>query len=139
MIRTIKKLFGIGAAVCMFFACSTPSFIITEGDTGKKMDVYKDSVFAVKLEAQLGTGYSWKVESGGADFEQIGKPDVITSGQKKTGGIDIQVFTFKAIKAGQCELKFVYVEPWKKDSKPKKSFNILINVKIPEADKKDKK
>ena len=139
MLKNIYKytlLFGVSIIV----SCSVkPSLIVTEADMGKKIEVMNNSIFAIKLKGQMGTGFSWKIVSENPGFELIGQPEVITSGEKKTGGFDYQIFNFKATKAGESELRFHYKQSWKKGVKPNKTFNIIINIKDDKGDKSNKK
>jgi predicted secreted protein len=103
--------------------------VLTDADNGKEVALSTEGTLTVKLPAQMGTGYSWQVED--VDKDRLAPPDkpTLESTAKDTaGGTDLQVFTFKPVKAGTTALKFRYVRPWEKDAKPQKTFS--VNVKI---------
>ncbi|MFC1671162.1 protease inhibitor I42 family protein [Spirochaetota bacterium] len=139
MFKKLMYMVILFAAVLMFSCSTKPTIIITEAQVDKKVDVAVNTVFAVKLKGQLGTGYSWKIVSKLEGFELIGKPEVVTLGEKKTSGTDYQIFNFMAKKVGQWELKLNYLQPWKKGVKPYKTFKSVINIQAPIDNSKEKK
>ena len=117
-------------ATIMFFACTVkPAVTVTDADTGTKVEIKTGEVLAVKLGAQLGTGFGWKVVSESKQLVLKGEPEQVSGGDQKPGGPDFQTFKFKAVAKGETLLKFQYVEGWKKDSKPLKEYSITVIVK----------
>ncbi|HOD15545.1 MAG TPA: protease inhibitor I42 family protein [Spirochaetota bacterium] len=118
------------SAAIMFFACTVkPAVTVTDADNGTKVEVKTGEVLAVKLEAQLGTGFGWKVISESTALVLKGDPEQISPGDQKPGGPEYQTFKFKAANKGESELKFEYAEGWKKDAKPLKEYTITVIVK----------
>jgi inhibitor of cysteine peptidase len=102
--------------------------IITDADNGKGKTIPRGAEFWVKLQAQLGTGYSWKVTSPESDFKAIGDPVTENTGKTIPGGTEFQIFKFKASKTAEADLNMEYIQPWEKNFKPAKSFTVKIKV-----------
>ncbi|MBN2159615.1 MAG: protease inhibitor I42 family protein [Spirochaetes bacterium] len=121
---------GLIVAGVLLFACSVkPAVTVTDEDNGTKVEVKCGDVLAVRLSAQLGTGFGWKVVSVNNNLSIKGEPEQITKEVQKPGSSDYQTFRFEAIRAGESELKLVYIEGWKKNATPLKDFTITVIVK----------
>lgn len=95
---------------------------------GRTLRAAAGTSIVVQLEAQMGTGYSWQVQSPAKNLEQIGKPELRrneTDGL--TGGAETQVFRFRVRSKGKSTLWMTYVRPWVKNDKPLKTFRITID------------
>ncbi len=108
-------------------ACSR-TITLTDDDNGKEISLEKGSSFTVRLKAQLSTGYSWKIASYSEDVISTGESVVQTQKEDLVGGADFQVFTLEAKEQGRGEIVFHYVQPWKKDAAPHKTFSIAVTV-----------
>jgi predicted secreted protein len=108
--------------------CAKPYMIITDADNGKGKNIPRGEEFWVKLQAQLGTGYSWKISSPEKDFEILGAPVTENTGKSIPGGFEYQIFKFKTVKTAETDLNLDYVQPWEKNFKPAKSFSVKIKV-----------
>ncbi len=114
----------------LFCSCSMkPAITVTDEDIGTKVEIKRSEILAVKLATQLGTGYGWKVVSKSKALVLKGEPEQISSEDQKPGVIDYQTFKFKAEEKGEAELKFQYIEAWKKDVKPLKEYTITVIIK----------
>jgi inhibitor of cysteine peptidase len=98
----------------------------THGDVSLKVG----AVLEVRLEANHTTGYSWVaapvvnpvlVRQGAAKYEEHS-----TGGKAGVGGVE--VWRFKAIKAGKQGLQFEYRRPWEKGSPPAKLVTFSVTV-----------
>ncbi len=117
-------------SVGMMCSCSVkPAVTVTEADNGAAIDINSGEILEVKLPAQLGTGFGWKVASAGKNLARKGEPEQVSSGGEKPGGPELQSFKFKAGDKGVSELTLQYAEGWKKDVKPLKDFKLTVNVK----------
>ncbi len=118
------------SAALLVFACTVkPAVTVTDADNGTKVEIKTGEVLAVRLEAQLGTGFGWKVISESAALVLKGDPEQVSPGDHKPGGPDYQTFRFKAVEKGEIDLRFQYAEGWKKDVKPLKEYAITVIVK----------
>ncbi len=98
----------------------------TGGDTSLKVG----GVLEVRLEANHTTGYSWVqtpaanpvlTRLGAAAYEQ--EP---AGGKAGVGGVE--VWKFKAIKAGKQSLRFEYRRPWEKNTSAAKTVTFSVTV-----------
>jgi inhibitor of cysteine peptidase len=98
----------------------------THGDVSLKVG----AVLEVRLEANHTTGYGWVaapvvnpvlVRQGAAKYEEHA-----TGGKAGVGGVE--VWRFKAMKAGKQGLQFEYRRPWEKGSPPAKIVTFSVTV-----------
>ncbi len=117
--------------VCVAFSCSCsvkPAITVTDSDSGSRIEIKLGEILSVRLAAQLGSGYGWKVVSENKALALKGEPEQISKEDQKPGGTDFQTFTFKAEERGEVELKFQYIEAWKTGAKPLKEFAIIVVI-----------
>ena len=121
---------AVFAVAAVFLGCSS-NLIISDKNNGSTIKVETGKVIEVKLDGQMGTGYSWKWIDNDF-FIQEGAPKIIPAG-KKPGGNEITVFTLKAAKAGETKLLFSYQREWEKKQQSEKEYS--VNVVIIEGKK----
>ncbi|HJQ40905.1 MAG TPA: protease inhibitor I42 family protein [Thermoanaerobaculia bacterium] len=83
------------------------------------------STIVVKLEAQLGTGFGWKIAAIGKNLIQVGESTIEDHGGG-AGASELQVFRFRVNGKGRGVLRLIYVRPWEKDAKPAKTYSVTI-------------
>ncbi|HOT46215.1 MAG TPA: protease inhibitor I42 family protein [Spirochaetota bacterium] len=128
MYRTLMPAMLV--CMAMVFSCTMkPSVTIADADNGTRVEIKSGEILAVRLSAQLGTGFGWKVVAAGKNLEQKGEPQQAAKEGQRPGASDYQVFTFKAVEKGESELKLQYIEGWKKDAKPLRDFAVTVMVK----------
>ena len=102
---------------------------VTEKENGQKVFVPLDSVLEVKLETQLGTGYSWKVVEFSAGLLEFLEDSVVKpSGEKLVGTKEHHLFRFRAKAKGITALKMHYYRQWEKDVAPLKTYEIKLQI-----------
>ncbi|MCU1253470.1 MAG: peptidase inhibitor [Edaphobacter sp.] len=98
----------------------------THGDVSLKVG----AVLEVRLEANHTTGYSWV-------FAPAVNPVLMRQGRtayqehvsgSTVGAGGVEVWRFKAVKAGRQGLQFEYRRPWEKDSPPAKVVMFTVTV-----------
>jgi predicted secreted protein len=124
---SLAVLFIMTAMSC---SCAVkPAVTVTASDSGTRVEIKSGDVLAVKLEAQLGTGFGWKVVSLNENLVQEGEAVQTPKGTGKPGGPEYQTFRFKAGKKGEAELRLQYAQGWHKGTKPLKEFAITVIIK----------
>ena len=98
----------------------------TAGDVTLKVG----TTLEVRLEANHTTGYSW-VQTPAANpvLERQGKAKYQqgpTDGKAGAGGVEL--WKFKAAKAGKQNLRFEYRRPWEKSASPAKTLTFDVTV-----------
>lgn len=106
-----------------------PAVTVTDEDNGTRVEIKNGELLAVRLAAQLGTGFGWKVISESKSLALKGEPEQVSKNGKLPGGTDYQTFKFKAVEKGETVLKLHYIEGWKKEAKSLKEFEITVIVK----------
>lgn len=115
----------------IFISCSMkPAITVSDDDNGTRIEIKKGELLAVKLSAQLGTGYGWKVVTESKELVLKGEPEQVSGQGQKPGGPDYQTFRFTAARQGETELRLHYIQAWQRDVKtPLKEFVITVIVK----------
>jgi inhibitor of cysteine peptidase len=114
-----------------FSACSSDLVLttVTEKENGQKVLVPLNSVLEVKLETQLGTGYSWKAVKFNAGLLEFLEDSVVKpSGEKLVGTKEHHLFRFRAKAKGTTALKMHYSRQWEKDVPPLKTYEIKVQI-----------
>ena len=131
MNNTIRLLtiMMFSAIIMVVVSCtSAPVVTITEDDKGKSFTVPEGKNFAVKLKAQLGTGYGWQMKEENPLVSLQGDPKQEGSEGKETGGFEYQVFSFKAAKKGKTDILFHYRQPWNDKVKALKEYKVSVEI-----------
>jgi inhibitor of cysteine peptidase len=96
---------------------------------GSKVEVEAGGVLVVSLESNPTTGYMWEIEEiddeilrQEGEVEYKAESDLVGAG-------GVETFRFKALTAGEGELKLVYRRPWEGGIEPLEIFSITVIVK----------
>ena len=96
---------------------------------GEAIVINNDGCVAFEMESQLSTGYRWcfKIEQNpvmlvNSDYK------VETMQQQTVGGMDKEIFTFKAVKPGTAIIVFEYTRAFDKNQKPVKSKEYTVTI-----------
>ena len=102
---------------------------LSESDNDGQVEMEIGQVLAVVLESNPTTGYLWEAEMAeGGILLQVGEPE-FKADSKRVGAGGKRTFRFKAVSAGQADLRLVYHRPWEKGKKPEKTFSCRITVR----------
>ena len=101
---------------------------ISERDEGRRISLAVGDVLAVRLEARLGTGYSWQVIGLTPRLKLLGQTVEPATDQSESGQ-QSQVFRFRAQSRGLYRLQLRYVRPWQRSAPPAKTFSITVSVR----------
>lgn len=123
-IVVVVLLVVIGA---VFLIRSGP-LVITEADAGETIELEVGQEFAVTLEGNLTTGYTWEmVTAERAVVEQVGEADFESESNRVGAGGHITL-NFKALSPGNQTLQLVYHRPWEEDVAPIDTFSVSLVV-----------
>lgn len=112
-------------------------------DPDEAIEVDQGYQFAVVLESNPTTGYSWRLAEP-LDEEVV---ELVSSEFKKTsgsegegenvGGGGEETWTFKAVGEGETAIKLEYVRPWEENARPEeeKTFSVTVKPVGEEAEK----
>jgi inhibitor of cysteine peptidase len=114
-----------GAAVLLI---RSEPLVITEADAGETIELNVGQEFAVTLEGNITTGYTWEmVAIDGALVEQVGEPEFESESDLVGAGGKITL-NFKTISSGNQTLQLVYHRPWEVDVAPLNTFAVTLVV-----------
>jgi inhibitor of cysteine peptidase len=131
----IGWLCAAGPCGCMGAAADRPPVVqVTEKDNGRTVQLTAGAELVLRLHAQLGTGFGWKVaENDARVLSPEGEPGTEREGEPKPGGAEVQVFRFRAASTGSAGLALVYARPWERNVPPAKTFHLAVRVTSPPA------
>ncbi len=117
---------GILLVACLMAGCA--SEVKTYTDAGQAISINSNQEFAIALDSNPTTGYSWQ-ESHNETMLKLVKKTYEQGEQAKkglvgAGGIDY--FRFQALKAGETKITMTYKRPWETDAIDQKVFTVTI-------------
>lgn len=81
----------------------------------------------VHLQAQFGSGYSWKAVEIPQSLELLGETTAVGEASAD-GRSDVQIFTFAAAAPGVATLQFAYRRPWQTAAPAKLTAVFQIDI-----------
>jgi inhibitor of cysteine peptidase len=123
---------ALGALVVAAVGCTQSASgpaRLSDGDSGKTVELAVGTTLVVDLEENASTGYSWALQGSvpGA-LEAAGDEQQAAADTGAVGAAGRHVFTYKATKAGEGKLTLVYARPWE-SMQPAKTFTVDVVVK----------
>lgn len=101
---------------------------VDKEDNGGQIEVSKNDVVIISLQADPSTGYRWQVEETDRRIlRQVGKIE-FKQESKLLGAPGKQTLNFKVVGAGRSSLELIYRRPWEKKAVPAKIFYIQVIV-----------
>ncbi len=95
----------------------------------KPMTVRNGDSFTITLRANMSTGYQWQLTALDETMLQLVNSEYIPYSTNRLGADGKQLFTFKALKAGETTISFKYAREWEKDKLPERQQIIPILIK----------
>jgi inhibitor of cysteine peptidase len=131
MMRIVKILVGIAAALALLTACGSKNEVkIGAEANGGSVELKSGQVLAVTLESNPSTGYTWEAvqvddellkSQGEAEYRQA-------DGQPRVGAGGAETLRFLASGTGETTLKLVYHRAWEKDADPLRTYTLQVMV-----------
>jgi len=110
----------------------TNSKIITENDNGKIISIKNGDTFYLRLNANTGAGYLWKLNlSNGLSLLETKYYQPEYTEKKEShlyGGIKIQEFKIKAFAKGNQQVYGIYQRSWEKETSKEQTFSLNVDV-----------
>ena len=97
---------------------------------GEAIVINNDGCVAFEMESQLSTGYRWcfKIEQNPVMLVNSDYKVETMQQQQTVGGMDTEIFTFKAVKPGTAIIVFEYTRAFDKNKKPVKSKEYTVTI-----------
>ncbi len=107
----------------------TPDVIIlTDNDHGREVPLTIGETLTLKLECSPGTGYSWEIVHNNRNLLELqGEPRFEAIKGGVLGGIEYQIFHFKALAAGTNILELHYTRKWE-NKPPLKTYRVTLLI-----------
>lgn len=122
----------IGTILLTMTACVSAAneVSVNESSSGQQVEVARGSIITVTLDSNQTTGFCW-------ELKQIGDTNIIEKidNTYKAPNTDLigaggqEIWTFKALKAGETTLSMEYNRPWEGGEKGVKTFSLTVLVK----------
>ena len=118
------------AAILLIFlaGCTSGDVQIGPDDNGSELSLNQDQVFAVTLESNPTTGYSWQPGFDRQYLEQLGEAD-FDPDSDLVGAGGAESFRFKALEPGTTTLTLNYMRPWEENVDPEEVFTITVTIR----------
>jgi inhibitor of cysteine peptidase len=104
------------------------TLIVDESRPQQQVAIREGSTLKVILNGRPGTGYSWQL----ADFDksrlQLVERTSRGSGDLP-GGVEQQIFAFRAVDSGATSLTFNYQRSWEKNTPPAKTQSVRVLIR----------
>src|SRR5277367_4378823 len=128
--RASRKYLPVLVIALLIASRASASMIfIAQEDNGREFTLDRGDALEITLPATSGTGYTWQAEPVAGGFvAQVGEP-AFALDSAMPGAAGHQVFHFGVHASGTGTLEMHYLRPWEKDSKPAKSFKIMLIVR----------
>ena len=129
----MKKLLILAAVLAIFLVAGCGNGAESNTDSEQKISVAINQEFTITLSANPTTGYSWQasydetmVELVESKYEipEMEKHERVKQGIVGSGGVEI--FRFKALKAGKTKIALAYKRPWAEENLYQKVFTVNI-------------
>ena len=102
---------------------------VTDADDGGRILIKLRDVLAVRLKAVPGTGYAWHLVRNDPKFlKPLGEPTYEQSESRLLGGVEFQIFRFRALARGTNVLELHYDRAWEKKWIPLKTYHIIVEI-----------
>ena len=107
-----------------------PQTVVRGGMAGGAVSLKVGAVMEVRLDANHTTGYSWIVAPvANPVLMRQGKAEYLdNAAENRVGSGSVEVWRFKAVKAGKQGLQFEYRRPWEKGTPPVKMVTFSVTV-----------
>ncbi len=118
-------------------SCASPLLELSKGESGRIVEVERNSIVRVVLPGNITTGYSWSLqELSGKALRQTGEVAYATSAGTKgaVGRGGTFSFSFIAEQTGQSVIRCGYFRPWEKDTPPLETYCVTVTVVRAAAD-----
>jgi len=128
----VKKYFplllvAVAAGFLSGQPCFSKSVILTEEKT--TATVKKGSLFTIELASNITTGYTYeKSQVYDPEKVQLVKWAYKPPETKLLGAAGQEIFTFKALRPGQTEIRLTYRRPWEKESAGQQTLVFKITI-----------
>jgi inhibitor of cysteine peptidase len=124
-------LFPVLFFVLLLAACGSAASELQVTDPQQPIEVGAGEEFTIVLEANPTTGYQWKIvdEVDGAVVEFVRSEYKSTSDPKLVGGGGLDLWTFKAVNAGEAEVTLGYYPPSNDPTDPQQTLTFTVIVK----------
>jgi inhibitor of cysteine peptidase len=105
---------------------------VSERDTGKKVVLHCGDILLVQLPANPTTGFLWSVshsKAGVVNEQGESQYQRSSQGQNMVGAGGMEVWRYRAERAGRTDLTFSYARPWEKGVSPARVLKwfVLVN------------
>jgi inhibitor of cysteine peptidase len=116
-------------ALCLPVNQDKKTITATDKNNGGKISLAKGEILIVKLDAQPGTGYSWRVaKNDPGHLNLVGDSEFVSAGHGIPGAVQPQIFRFKAQASGPSVIELHYARPWEKNAQPSRTYRLEVQV-----------
>lgn len=126
----MKKI-AVGLFLALFIInVSLASTWLTFGQeaNGRQLSISKGQVFRIQLPSNPTTGYDWHMDKINLRYFRFINSGFSHSTRKLVGAPGKKWFEFKALRAGNCNLRLLYYRSWEGKRKAAKEYTLSLNI-----------
>jgi len=127
--KIMKQTLFILIIAFLFTACGGKADSLKVTDPTKPIQVNAGDEFQILIEANATTGYHWEIIGELDKVEFVGNDYTSTSEAGLVGGGGVELWTFKAINAGETQVFFGYFPPSNDPTDPQQITTFTVIVK----------
>lgn len=98
-----------------------------EHSEGSEIKLALNNEFEVVLPEIRTAGYHWVIAEKGEPMLKL-LLETMTPSPAGVGGSGKRLWRFRAVSAGETELKFEYRRPWQESEEPARAFSLKVHV-----------
>jgi predicted secreted protein len=101
---------------------------LTKAQNGQTIALTVGDIVQIELPTRGGTGYTWMVNTPGAPCLKLMSQATRAASEIRPGSPVMQVWRFKAVQPGACEIKMAYYRPWEGVGKAVDHFVVKVHI-----------
>ena len=127
--KTSKQILFILVITSLLTACGSKTESLQVTDPAKPIQVNAGEEFQIVIESNPTTGYHWDIIGDLAGVEFVKNDYKSTSQPGLVGGGGVDVWTFKAVSAGEAHITLGYYPPSNDPTDPQQTTTFTVIVK----------
>jgi len=114
---------------------------LTRADSGSSVQVKVGDVVAVRLTENPSTGFVWSTDSTSGDALRFVESEYLPAADGRVGGVGERSLSFRAVAAGNVELRLKLWRQWEGDKSIVDRFAATVRIvrRRPQANNDDRK
>jgi len=121
----------LSAALLAAHAAAAPAPVtVTDGDSGRTIELATGQELRLELAANRSTGYAWEwVDRDASVVALLGEPTYTAPSSGALGAGGTATWRFRAERPGSSRLRLVYRRAWEHGAEPARTLTLTLRVR----------